>query len=41
MEGSKIDFAKIPQTAMKVLTSPPEFSGKCPKPESSSNPQYL
>lgn len=31
MEGSKIDFAKIPQTAMKVLTSPSEFFKEMPK----------
>lgn len=31
MEGSKIDFAKIPQTAVKVLTSPAEFFGEMPK----------
>jgi hypothetical protein len=31
MEGSKIDFAKIPQTAMKVLTSPAEFFREMPK----------
>ena len=31
MEGSKIDFATIPQTAMKVLTSPSEFFKEMPK----------
>ncbi len=31
MEGSKIDFATIPQTAMNVLTSPPEFFKEMPK----------
>ncbi|MHB1025451.1 MAG: YIP1 family protein [Desulfobacteria bacterium] len=31
MEGGKIDFARIPQTAMKVLTSPPEFFREMPK----------
>lgn len=31
MEESKIDFAKIPQTAKKVLTSPPEFFREMPK----------
>jgi hypothetical protein len=31
MEAGKIDFAKIPQTAMKVLTSPPEFFREMPK----------
>ncbi len=31
MEGSKIDFAKIPQTAMNVLTSPSEFFKEMPK----------
>ena len=31
MEGSNIDFAKIPQTAMKVLTSPAEFFKEMPK----------
>ena len=31
MEGSKIDFAAIPQTAMKVLTSPAEFFKEMPK----------
>lgn len=31
MEGSKIDFATIPQTAMKVLTSPAEFFKEMPK----------
>lgn len=31
MEGSKIDFAKIPQTAMNVLTSPSEFFREMPK----------
>ena len=31
MEGSKIDFAKIPQTAIRVLTSPAEFFKEMPK----------
>jgi hypothetical protein len=31
MEGSKIDFAGIPQTAKNVLTSPPEFFREMPK----------
>ncbi|HQT97059.1 MAG TPA: YIP1 family protein [Thermodesulfobacteriota bacterium] len=31
MEGSKIDFAGIPQTAKKVLTSPPEFFREMPR----------
>lgn len=31
MEMNKIDFAKIPQTAKKVLTSPPEFFREMPK----------
>jgi hypothetical protein len=31
MEGNKIDFAKIPQTAIKVLTSPEEFFKEMPK----------
>lgn len=31
MEGGKIDFARIPQTAMKVLTTPPEFFREMPK----------
>ena len=31
MEGNKIDFARIPQTAMKVLTSPAEFFREMPK----------
>ena len=31
MEGSKIDFAKIPQTAVNVLTSPSEFFREMPK----------
>ena len=31
MEESKIDFAKIPQTAMNVLTSPSEFFKEMPK----------
>jgi hypothetical protein len=31
MEGTKIDFAAIPQTARKVLTSPSEFFKEMPK----------
>jgi len=31
MEAGKIDFAKIPQTAIKVLTSPAEFFREMPK----------
>ncbi len=31
MEGNNIDFAGIPRTAMKVLTSPPEFFREMPK----------
>ena len=31
MESSKIDFAKIPQTAMNVLASPSEFFREMPK----------
>jgi len=31
MEGGKIDFARIPQTAMNVLTSPSEFFKGMPK----------
>ena len=31
MEGSKFDIATIPQTAMKVLTSPSEFFKEMPK----------
>lgn len=31
MEMNKIDFAMIPQTAKKVLTSPPEFFREMPK----------
>lgn len=31
MEGSKIDFARIPQTAMNVLASPSEFFREMPK----------
>jgi hypothetical protein len=31
MERSKIDFATIPQTAMRVLTSPSEFFKEMPK----------
>jgi len=31
MEGKSIDFAAIPQTAVKVLTSPPEFFRQMPK----------
>jgi len=31
MEGSKIDFAKIPRKAMNVLTSPSEFFKEMPK----------
>lgn len=31
MEGGKIDFAKIPQTAIKVLTSPAEFFREMPR----------
>jgi hypothetical protein len=31
MEGGKIDFAKIPQTAINVLTSPSEFFREMPK----------
>jgi hypothetical protein len=31
MEGNKIDFAKIPQTAMNVLVNPAEFFREMPK----------
>jgi len=31
MDGKSIDFAAIPQTAVKVLTSPSEFFRQMPK----------